>query len=589
MGYYYNGTGQPLISPLPEYKREMTTNGKAGTALVSEQRPERLSEGKSEKETTRRSRLSTQNTGALSKNFPCAVYSAFYGRTGPMTFVSKEWEHWTGYSAEEISQNPETWPKCIHPADRQRALSAYEIANRNEVPYSLEYRLVHKHSGKVRYVRDQGLLSEDREINITRVDGIVTDITELKELENELAEYHDHLEDMVAERTAELSRANEVLRIEDAERQKALEALKKSEEKFRMIFENVTDVICYVDTKGKVLDVNGRIEELLGYTPEEVTGKDFASVGVLRIQDLPRLLRLFKQTVQTGKPVSPVELQLRHKNGSKVTVEVGTQFINTNGKVTGAVTILKDITEHRRAEQAMICLNKELQATVKKLTAANLELIDFANIAAHDLKAPLRGIGSIAGILCAEYSDVLDEQGKKLLQVLVGRASRMYTHIDSILQYSQIGRTVKKTQKINIYKLLEEIVASIAPPPNIRISISKRLPTIECHKTLMVQVFQNLLDNAIKYMDKPQGQIKVDCVKEDHFWKFSVADNGCGIDQKYFEKIFKMFQTLNSRDEIEGTGVGLSVVKKIVETSGGRIWVESQVGAGATFFFTLPQ
>lgn len=546
-------------------------------------------EGNSESETAGRSALYMHNVEALSKDFPCAVYSAFYGRTGPMTFVSKEWEHWTGYSTEEISQNPDTWPKCIHPADRQGALSNYEIASRDEVPYSLEYRVVHRHTGQVRYVRDQGLLSEDREINIIRVDGIVTDITELKELENELAEYHDKLEDMVAERTAELTRANEVLKIEDAERQKVLEALKESEEKFRMIFENVTDVICYVDTKGKVLNVNGRIEEMLGYTTEEVTGENFASSGILCVRDIPRLLKLLKDTILTGKPVSPIELQLRHKNGDKVTVEVGTQFITANGKVAGAVTIIKDITEHRRAEQAMISLNRELRATIRKLTTANRDLVDFAHIAAHDLKAPLRGIGSIAGIVCAEYDDVLDEQGRELLQMLVGRASRMYTHIDSILQYSKIGRSVEKSQKINTHELIEEVITSIAPPRNIEMLISKRLPTVECDKTLMIQIFQNLLDNAIKYMDKPQGQIKVDCVKQERFWKFSVADNGCGIAEKYFDKIFKMFQTLNSRDEIESTGIGLSAVKKIVETLGGRIWVESQVGHGATFFFTLPR
>lgn len=566
----------------------MTTNGKDGTTRGRERLPKHLLEDNSEIETSGRNAPYKQ-IEAMSKDLPCAVYSAFYGRTGPMTFVSKEWEHWTGYSAEEISQNPDTWPKCIHPGDRQRALSNYEIADRDEVPYSLEYQIVHRNTGKVRYVRDEGLLSEDREMDILRVDGIVTDITEVKELENELAEYRDHLEEMVAERTAELSRANDVLRIEDAERQKALEALKESEEKFRMIFENVTDVICYVDTKGKVLDVNGRIEAMLGYTPDEVKGKDFASSGIIRVRDLPRLLKLFKNTILTGKPVSPVELKLRHKNGNKVNVEVGTQFITANGKVTGAVTILKDITEKKRAERALISLNKELRVTIEKLTTANRELVDFAHIAAHDLKAPLRGIGSLAGILCAEYSEVLDEQGKELLQMLVGRASRMYTHIDSILQYSKIGRSVNKNQKIDTGKLVKEIVTSISPPRNIKISISKKLPTIECDKTLMIHIFQNLIDNSIKYMDKAQGHIEVDCVKEGRFWKFSVADNGCGIDQKYFDKIFKMFQTLHRRDEIESTGVGLSAVKKIVESLGGRVWVRSRVGRGATFFFTLPQ
>jgi len=567
----------------------MTTSGKEGTARKNEELSEHLLEDGSEGAMAGRGALSTQDSEVLSKSFPCAVYSAFYGRTGPMTFVSKEWEYWTGYSAEEISQNPDTWPKCIHPEDRQQALSNYEIASRDEVPYSLEYQIVHRHTGQVRYVRDQGLLSEDRETGITRVDGIVTDITEVKKLENELAEYRDHLEEMVAERTAELTRANEVLRIEDAERQKALEALKESEEKFRMIFENVTDVICYVDTKGKVLDVNRRIEDMLGYTPEEVKGKDFASSGILCIRDIPRLLKLFKDTTLTGKPVSPMELQLRHKNGNKVAVEVGTQFITADKKVVAAVTIIKDVTEQRRAEQALVSVNKELRATVGKLTSANRDLVDFAHIAAHDLKAPLRGIGSIAGIMGSEYGDVLDDQGKELLQTLVGRASRMYTHIDSILKYSKIGRSVEKDQKIHTHKLIEEVVTSIAPPRSIKISLSKRLPTIESRKTLLVQVFQNLIDNAIKYMDKPQGRIKVDCMKEGRFWKFSVADTGCGIDEKYFDKIFKIFQTLNSRDEVESTGIGLSTVKKIVENLGGQIWVESRVGHGTTFFFTLPQ
>jgi PAS domain S-box-containing protein len=567
----------------------MTATGKESTSGQNEELPRHLLEGNSERQTAGRNALATRNPEMLLRNLPCAVYSAFYGRTGPMTFVSKEWEHWTGYSAEEISQNPDTWPKCIHPDDRQRALSNYEIACRDEVPYSLEYQIVHRHTGQVRYVRDQGLLSEDRETDILRVDGIVTDITELKEMENELAEYRDHLEDKVAERTARLSRANEVLRIEDAERQNALDALKASEEKFRMIFENVTDVICYVDTKARVLDVNRRIEEMLGYTPEEVKGEDFSSSGILCTSDIPRLLNLFKDAILTGKPVSPLELRLRHKNGNEVTVEVGTQFISEDKKVIGAVMIIKDVTEQRRAEQALLSLNKELRATIGKLTSANRDLVDFAHIAAHDLKAPLRGIGSIAGIVCAEYGDVLDDKGRELLQMLVGRASRMYTHIDGILRYSKIGRSVEKKQKINTRELVEEIVTSIAPPRNIRISVSKNLPTIESRKTLLVQVFQNLLDNAIKYMDKPQGHIKVDCTEEDRFWKFSIADNGCGIDEKYFDKIFKMFQTLNRRDEIESTGIGLSTVKKIVENLGGGIWVESRVGHGATFFFTLPQ
>jgi light-regulated signal transduction histidine kinase (bacteriophytochrome) len=234
-------------------------------------------------------------------------------------------------------------------------------------------------------------------------------------------------------------------------------------------------------------------------------------------------------------------------------------------------------------------LNEELSTAIQELTVANRELADFARVAAHDLKAPLRAIGSLAGIVSAQYGDKVGEQGRDMLETLVGRASRMYTHIDSVLEYSQIGRVTEKKQKVNLNKLLEEVIVSIAPPENITISVGNRLPTLVCGKIRIMQVFGNLVENAVKFMDKPWGRIKVDCVEEGGFWKFSVADNGRGIREKYFEKIFQMFQTLVSRDEIEGTGIGLAVVKKLVEMSGGSVWVESQAGEGTTFFFTLPR
>jgi signal transduction histidine kinase len=129
----------------------------------------------------------------------------------------------------------------------------------------------------------------------------------------------------------------------------------------------------------------------------------------------------------------------------------------------------------------------------------------------------------------------------------------------------------------------------LAAPENITITLENELPTIQCEPTRITQVFQNLISNAVKYMDKSQGQIKVGCVEDNGFWKFSIADNGPGIEEKHFEKIFQLFQTLAPRDNVESTGVGLTVAKKIVELYGGRIWVESKVGEGSTFFFTLPK
>lgn len=144
-------------------------------------------------------------------------------------------------------------------------------------------------------------------------------------------------------------------------------------------------------------------------------------------------------------------------------------------------------------------------------------------------------------------------------------------------------------KKINLKEVVTEVIGNLAPPKNIRVEITNRLPTILADKVRISQVFQNLISNSIKYMDKSKGYIKIGCKDEKSFWKFSVADNGPGIGKKYYEKVFKIFQTLGVRDDKESTGVGLSVVKKIIELYGGKIWLESKVGKGTTFFFTIPK
>ena len=142
--------------------------------------------------------------------------------------------------------------------------------------------------------------------------------------------------------------------------------------------------------------------------------------------------------------------------------------------------------------------------------------------------------------------------------------------------------------QVDLNKVLQDIIEMLSPPENIEIKVENKLPTILCEQTRIIQVFENLLSNAVKYMDKPRGQIRIGCVQENGFWKFSVADNGIGIVEKDFKRIFQIFQTLSVRDKVESTGIGLSIVKKIVEMYGGRIWVESEPGNGSTFFFTFP-
>ena len=233
--------------------------------------------------------------------------------------------------------------------------------------------------------------------------------------------------------------------------------------------------------------------------------------------------------------------------------------------------------------------NNQLTDMLQKVENTNQELSDFASIVSHDLKAPLRGIKTLANWILDDYQDKFDEQAKEQMNLLLGRIERMYNLIDGILRYSKVGWFEEEKVNVDMDKFVQEMIDMVVPPENIEVVIESQLPAIQCQETHMMQLFQNLVSNAIKYMDKPQGRIKIECVDVDGFWQFSIADNGPGIEEKHFKRIFNMFQALSVKEEFEGTGVGLTVAKKIVELYGGKIWVESQVGQGSTFFFTLPK
>ncbi len=242
----------------------------------------------------------------------------------------------------------------------------------------------------------------------------------------------------------------------------------------------------------------------------------------------------------------------------------------------------QEIIEHKQAEERKAQLLKEVESV-------NQELKDFAYIVSHDLKAPLRAIGTLANWISTDYKDKLDDEGQQQLDLMVKRVIRMNNLINGILEYSRVGQIQEKKVEADLNDLVKEVIEMIAPPENITVTVENELPTIVCEKTRIMEVFQNLLSNAIKFMDKPVGIIKISSSADDGYWKFSISDNGPGIEEEYFEKIFQMFQTLSSADEHESTGVGLTLVKKIITMYGGNIWVEARVGQGSTFFFTLPK
>jgi signal transduction histidine kinase len=249
--------------------------------------------------------------------------------------------------------------------------------------------------------------------------------------------------------------------------------------------------------------------------------------------------------------------------------------------------------------------NEELQRAVEEADTARetaeraaaataeayRELDQFAYVASHDLKAPLRGIANLAQWIRDDLGETLPEQSAEHLGLLQGRVHRMEALIEGILAYSRAGRVVGKLQRIDTGALVGEIVELLAPPPGVTISVAKDMPVLDAERVPLEQVFMNLIGNAVKYAgaDRQEAHVSVSWRDLGEAFEFAVQDDGPGIAPEFHERIWAIFQTLAARDKVEGTGIGLSVVKKVIETRGGRVSVESAPGRGATFRFTWPK
>lgn len=252
-----------------------------------------------------------------------------------------------------------------------------------------------------------------------------------------------------------------------------------------------------------------------------------------------------------------------------------------------ATTVLRDelLTEVKHRKK----IEKELRHVAANLRESNYALDQFAYIASHDLRAPLRAIENLADWIQEDSYEQLSEKSRNHFDLLKQRVQRLDKLISGILEYSRAGIVSKEQESVDIKEVLDEMIDDLSPPKNINMIIDTILPTINCNRTAITQVFLNLLSNAIKYMNKPQGVINVGYKLVPRYYQFYVADNGLGIDPQYQDKIFDIFQTVPSRDSIDSTGIGLAIVKRIVEKHGGRVWLTSEINQGATFYFTWPQ
>lgn len=231
----------------------------------------------------------------------------------------------------------------------------------------------------------------------------------------------------------------------------------------------------------------------------------------------------------------------------------------------------------------------ELVDYSKKLQKQNKELDQFSYVVSHDLKAPLRAIYKLSEWIEEDIGENVSEEARNNMALLRGRIARLEALINGLLEYSKIGRLHIKPEKTDVEAMLKDIIDLLNPPPHFTITISEGMPVFNTKKILLQQIFINLISNAIKYNDKLDARIKIRVEDADMYYRFSVEDNGMGIDAAFHEKVFVIFQTLNARDKVESTGVGLSIIKKSIEDVGGSISLMSEVGKGSTFTFLWPK
>jgi len=363
---------------------------------------------------------------------------------------------------------------------------------------------------------------------------------------------------------------------------KTIGQLRDRETYVRAVLNNLIEGIITINEYGVIATFNSAAERIFGYTEAEVVDKNVSMLMPAPYRDAyDGYLDRYLQTREKNIIGISREVVGLRKDGTTFPMELA--VIETRQGAGHIFTgSFRDISTRKKFEEQRTRLIRELESSQE-------ELKSFAYVVSHDLKAPLRAISVLAGWLSHDYADKFDDEGKEHMRLLIKRVYRMDNLINGILQYSRVGQVKEKVIAVDLDQLVREVIDLLSPPANIVISIENTLPTVMAEPTRIEQVFQNLLSNAIKFMDKPHGEIRIVCSSEDKQWKFIIADNGSGIELRHFERIFQLFQTLVPRDRVEGTGVGLSLVKKIVEMYGGKIWLESKVGVGSKFFFTLPK
>ncbi len=372
--------------------------------------------------------------------------------------------------------------------------------------------------------------------------------------------------------------------------QQALEELRQSEEQFRFLVDGVRDyAIFMLDPAGNVVSWNTGAEKIKGYRADEILGHHFSCFYSHEDIESERPERVLESAAKNGR-FEDEGWRLR-KNGSRFWANVVvTALRDASGDIRGFAKVSRDITERVESEAAEI---KRVALAVRavELKRSSDELKQFAYFAAHDLQEPLRMVIGYMQLLARRYKGRLDSEADEFISFAVAGGTRLQLLIKELSDYCRVGTTghdlvetssaaALEQALLNLQSVIEKAGAVVTRDP---------LPTVTADAAQLIQLFQGLVDNAIKYRGADPPRVHVSAQKgDDNEWIFSVRDNGIGIDSQYFVRIFVIYQRLPGRDELPGTGIGLSVCRKIAERHHGRMWVESSLGTGSTFYLALP-
>ena len=397
----------------------------------------------------------------------------------------------------------------------------------------------------------------------------------------QLAQARDRLEEKVVARTADLRELNEDLRQEVADRQLAEEASRRAHTELDQIFNTTGDGMLLIDLDFIVQRANRALCILLENEVDAVVGRKCHEVFP-SVRCDTKACPLVQ--IKNGQELLEIEEEKQNSSGTIIPCMISaTAYRRADGELIGMVESIKDISERKRSELA-------LAAYAEELARSNAELQQFAYVASHDLQEPLRMVASYVQLLARRYKGKLDSDADDFIGFAVDGATRMQQLIQDLLAYSRVQTRGRPFEPVDCEVVLSEVTTDLqlALGESGALLTHEPLPQVMADASQLRQLFQNLISNAIKFRGEEPPVIKLSARRLDEEWLFSVQDNGIGIDPEFYERIFVIFQRLNARHEYPGTGIGLSVSKKIVERHGGRIWVESEPGNGTTFNFTIP-